>query len=316
MATKGAWWRASIWGWVFIVMVGCSDGEIKGSEQTTTLSVLPTYTMAVTKSPTKTPVPSVTSRPFPTASLTPLATYPPEEALAKVLELLETNAECQLPCWWGIVPGETRANDAYNFLSSITNAIFGDTTDSSTYDSFYVQISLTIEYSPGDFIFQNFSYSDGLIEGIHVGFLENDRHSFRQLLNDFGQPDQIWVDALNSRNQTEGFEFVIILFYSNEGIIALSHYESEISGGNFIVCPPSNKFTRLGLWMKGDPLSFHSAVKRTGILDLTGTYKQLQGTTDISVEDFYKNYREEGSKNCFTSPGSTWDYYPKNTPTS
>ncbi len=36
-----------------------------------------------------------------------VTTLPTGEAQKMVQELLENNAGCRLPCWWGIVPGKT-----------------------------------------------------------------------------------------------------------------------------------------------------------------------------------------------------------------
>lgn len=51
------------------------------------------------------PTPTATATPRPTLANSPLPTLPPNEAQALVLELLEHNAGCRLPCWWGFSPG-------------------------------------------------------------------------------------------------------------------------------------------------------------------------------------------------------------------
>jgi hypothetical protein len=35
-------------------------------------------------------------------------------------ELLENNAGCRLPCWWGIIPGQTKGIEAQRFLETFT----------------------------------------------------------------------------------------------------------------------------------------------------------------------------------------------------
>ena len=57
----------------------------------------------------------------PIVSLTPSPTSYPrlsrEEAKPRIIEMLQTNAGCRLPCWWGITPGKTRWEEVHALLS-------------------------------------------------------------------------------------------------------------------------------------------------------------------------------------------------------
>lgn len=69
---------------------------------TATLTVQPTLTSGPTRiRPTPTP--------FPTFDVA-YSTVSEEAATQNLIELLATNRGCKLPCWWGIVPGETNVN--------------------------------------------------------------------------------------------------------------------------------------------------------------------------------------------------------------
>jgi hypothetical protein len=61
---------------------------------------------------------------------TPIATLSKDLAYARFENLLQTNGDCQLPCWWGIIPGNTSFIDAQNILKSIgsitTSSGFGN----------------------------------------------------------------------------------------------------------------------------------------------------------------------------------------------
>lgn len=74
----------------------------------TATSSLPVTRMA---QPTHTPSPA--APPTATAPLTPTpgrvkSTLSREETTENLVDLLQRNNGCELPCWWGIVPGETR----------------------------------------------------------------------------------------------------------------------------------------------------------------------------------------------------------------
>ena len=72
-------------------------------------------------SPTHSPSPTETSTDTPTRILatntrTPFPPLATDELENKIFELLRTNNGCELPCWWGITPGETRWEDAERLL--------------------------------------------------------------------------------------------------------------------------------------------------------------------------------------------------------
>ncbi len=51
---------------------------------------------------------------------TPVSTFSPTEASARLQDLLKTNAGCRLPCWWGITPGKTTWDEAEEYLKTFT----------------------------------------------------------------------------------------------------------------------------------------------------------------------------------------------------
>lgn len=71
----------------------------------------PSPTPTVTSSPT--PHPTRTPRPTPRPTLTA------DEEYTYVREMLATNAGCELPCWWGITPGESDWQEAMDQLSPL-----------------------------------------------------------------------------------------------------------------------------------------------------------------------------------------------------
>ncbi len=69
--------------------------------------LLPTSTPTPTSSPmlpTATPSPTLTPMP---PTITPIPTLAASARPTLVREMLKTNGGCELPCWWGITPGQT-----------------------------------------------------------------------------------------------------------------------------------------------------------------------------------------------------------------
>jgi hypothetical protein len=124
-----------------IVVIGCSTGsstpveklEIPTltiqSEAVTETIAIPTEipTLTTTQSPIPTtalPISTITLTSEPTLTWTPLPTLSPGEADVLVMDLLENNAGCQLPCWWGIWPGETTWDEAKYYLETFASKIY------------------------------------------------------------------------------------------------------------------------------------------------------------------------------------------------
>ena len=84
---------------------------------TPTTIVIPTHTATstATNTPTKTKFPP-TSTPTPTT--TPAPTLSAIEEGELLSALLTGNAGCELPCWWGVIPGQTSAQAARDLFAS------------------------------------------------------------------------------------------------------------------------------------------------------------------------------------------------------
>src|SRR3990172_323544 len=77
--------------------------------------------VTIVPSPTATPSPGVTLSPsatltpvdiahtpttMPRPTISPAPTLTAEQQEAYIVDMLKTNGDCKLPCWWGIMPGE------------------------------------------------------------------------------------------------------------------------------------------------------------------------------------------------------------------
>lgn len=99
-------------------LVRCSILPSSPSETPLPVTLTPSPTVISSPSPglpTSIPIPnpvSATYTPCPTRTPTPTRTPPPptltsDERHAYVEEMLATNGGCELPCWWGVTPGQS-----------------------------------------------------------------------------------------------------------------------------------------------------------------------------------------------------------------
>lgn len=123
-----------------LVLLGCSVTPADDFEESTVVIQVSATVVLATQEPLTSPTPfptekiSTATRPASTATSTIQPAFTPrptrsmatptifptrsvahsslseEEATQNLIELLGTNRGCELPCWWGITPGETNVN--------------------------------------------------------------------------------------------------------------------------------------------------------------------------------------------------------------
>ncbi len=184
--------------------------------------------------PTATPRPTITPRATRTASWTPLPTLPPTQARQRVLELLQDNGGCRLPCWWGVAPGSAwaEADQALRpFATSILDGVASYYTDAATGAVHSVRYhGVTVREPDGTPISSVlFKVVDGLVDeilpstyGTDVGF------SLARILTTYALPDEILIDS-GSRAWGYAFNITLFILTSSSNLIRL--YLTSVTPG-------------------------------------------------------------------------------------
>lgn len=102
-------------------------------EPSPTIAALPTFTPEATQTVTATIMPSPTRTLTPTATptITPLPTLSIVEEGNLLSMLMANNGGCELPCWWGVVPGETTSQEGRDKFVSQGIAHWSVTSDNA-----------------------------------------------------------------------------------------------------------------------------------------------------------------------------------------
>jgi len=250
---------------------------------------------------------SVTIPSIPSSSPPPILSLPQKEAIT--LELYKTNAGCEFPCWWGIIPGETQWIEAKNFLNAISTNI--STSAQSEADiEFIAEIDTpVIKKISENKSLRHFLYVyDGIVEVIH---LETPREGsgvyiVSDLLNAYGRPQEVWIDTL-SVSFDEFFPFRVVLYYPEKGILIKYLDDAEFADDHLIGCP-QNHSGKLTLWSPQLELTFAEALNGTNALGTYGEnyYKPLAEATEIDVETFYQTYLDPDTETCIKTPVELW----------
>lgn len=266
-------------------------------------SITTTMTFTPLPSTTSTQQPSLTPRPTKTPTVTPLPTLSPQEAQALVADLLQNNGGCQLPCWWGIVPGETSWEIARQFLATFASSIRGY---ADTYTVLFTNIP---ETDLGIANQQDYLVEDGRVQIIRMGAPSKDFFSIPTVLSRFGKPSEIWIyAATSSPNNTQ--PIYMVLFYSEQGIMVRYFENPQRPGDPLQGCfHLSEDLPIIWLWSPEEAETFMDFAKRApGFgLDFEESFRPISEVTDLTVETFYDNFKDSNNTTCLETPAENWD---------
>lgn len=276
--------------------------------------------------PTRTPLPTPTRKPPtpkpPTPTVTPSPTVAPtltaDQEQALVLDLLQNNAGCQLPCWWGFTPGKTSWQTAQTFftlLGKMPGEYRGPGMLNYTVDFRIPRHDVQIG--------QVYIIRDGLIEAIWIGastvrnhervygdkqFAKDWRRYFLpQLLTTYGQPTEVLLRTFRGVPEGSFVPFNLLLFYPQQGFLVWYYGPTELKGERIRMCPEQTEIA-LWLWPPDQKMTLED-IARWGqgfsIEEVSG-YHSLEKATGLSPETFYKIFRDASNQACLETPVDMW----------
>lgn len=280
-----------------------------------------------TRSPTITPASPVDSHqvdePMPTITrssvtitptLSPVVTLSVEEARRLIL----SNGGCQLPCWWGIHPGESRRN-AFEALA----AQLKDFSRNKLYETkgtFWVRVpdgefqpSVYIEFGP---------LENDTVEwlGIRPGLDQREangtydlsagdeslefevyfsRYMLSNTLSTYGQPDEILLGG-----DPDACFYTVALVYLSQGIFFA--YTGNMCS-TYRVCPAASKIEGIWAWEPGRYSSRQEVYASSVPIVLFGErFTGIEEKTGISLEEFYERFKDPAERGCLQSSAERW----------
>lgn len=240
------------------------------------------------------------------STYTPLPTLPPTQLLDRVLVLLQNNNGCDLPCWWGILPGNTTWLQAWSFLSQFDSSIYvAGNTKSRQFAN--IQIAGPEQLFPASHLALDIEILNGLVHIINAyGFDNTQAFSLQQLLSSHGQPLEVWIHTY--RSYLGGIPPVdVLLFYPDQGILA--RYSTELteideSGDSASICLDHSP--SLTLWSPDERIDFDQAqdYARLDYKEYSKPLLSLESATGITLDEFY-SYRSKAQV-CLSTKLSLW----------
>ncbi len=264
-------------------------------------------------------VPTATSTLQPTATSTRVVVTPPptsiptlepEIAAATVAALLETNNGCELPCWWGIVPGETTWEEALSLVTTFDGTI-QDLVPADDEGLNYIRVGIPFRATNGELMLLSQSYGvrNGIVEIIEASAGDFPNYSLSSLLAKLGKPSEI---RIKTSSPVFAELFMYDLFYPEKGVLALYVGQATLVNETVVACPAIHVWPGFKFWdPPNGPTSFWEG-RASGELfpvnpnDNPETYLSIDLIAGLTIEEFYEIYLNPEAKECFTSPREYW----------
>lgn len=244
----------------------------------------------------------------PRTTLAPTLTADRERAF--VIEMLETNGGCELPCWWGITPGETGWQIVKNLFDSVgkrtNDVLYPDGTVGHGSRNFEVSYDGYRDY----YLMHAFYERAGIIQSIQVeGALYGNasehfaqdwhRYSPDQMLNRHGKPSQVYIQLVPPIERDALVYYQLWLVYDHFGFYVVytgpAIYELPIMR----VCLRFEEVTNIALRLQ-------SPWPGGSVLESPELLRTLEEATGMSVEMFYETFRNPEGDMCLESPANIW----------
>jgi hypothetical protein len=257
-------------------------------------------TPPIIASPSPSQASGATTTPVPIATRTPVPTLTSDQVNDAVPDLLRTNGGCDLPCWWGVVPGQTSHELAKSLFESKGIPL---TVDNST------NVLLQVGHKAnGDFAYwlnTTLSISDTGIIQIRISAEANGRQASLVYTQDFdtlrwdnlmaqlGQPSRVQLSVMHPSEPGAPFEYYLELGFDRASV-EITYIGpadgSVVQGDSLRLCPRFGQVSTMDLFL-------YSA-ESGGKIDTAEHARSI----DINPKEFYEGFQHAERTSCMKWP--------------
>lgn len=309
-----------------LLLLGCLPSHVDEATSTPVHTLLPSTEPSEASAPTFIPQPTRTVRPtvpppptlapLPSLAPLPISTLEPDAMHAFVAEMLETNGGCDLPCWWGITPGETRWDDMVQFFGEYNihvweNGLLALNYQSGTRGRMYDNMVDVTFHREGDLVQgvtvrDNHSYAPFYDEFVTVWR----RYALQPLLSRHGVPSQVHLN-LTVGAPCAGVgnfpDYKMWVMYENQGIAVRYSGFALADNEKWLVCPVFGQLKTIEIRLQAADGDSQLVDPESEVYDPGGTfsvYGFLPDLAGMSEEAFYDSFRQSEPRTCVIAPGS------------
>jgi hypothetical protein len=275
---------------LLLILVGCSVANMPAEEVVVSpATIIPSSTSL----PTKTP--------FPTAlpSLTPLPILSSDETFN---QLFKSENTCEVPCWWGIIPGVSTWTETKQYIEQFSSLSFG---------VYQVEYDLHITKSTPAEV-----YGWGVwnpIPGTDYGVavlleVQNDIVTaleaqgelvwyffpIDKLLEHYGPPDKVLIGIGEYDSNPPSFYARIYLLYEEQRILTSYGFSGSGTTSPLSICLYEYNTRSMFLWSLGSELNFDFS-----------KLKPLEEFSELVPKTFYERFKDK-ENTCFELSMDAW----------
>ncbi len=222
------------------------------------------------------------------------------------LELLSNNGNCKLPCFLSMSPGQTKQQEAINFLHMFASISFGP---EIVFPKDNLLYSLSVVPQGGyngeqsivkwiDVDIEAYRKLPSKLEKIYDAPYYSQAFKYYMLpllLTNYGKPDNVYI-FLDTGIADMGLGqdlYLLHLDYPKLGFVA--HFEMPLhhQDTSLVGCP-NEAFTKLRLWSPKEP-------SRDYELDASVLFT-IKEATGMSIEEFYQRFKNLENTSCLETP--------------
>jgi hypothetical protein len=252
------------------------------------------------------------------------------------LDLLATNGDCRLPCLWGITPGKSSNQEARNILMPLSSVSAPETTyfDPARLGGVLLGTISPLYAEDEQRLNSWIAYlydEDGVVSSIGFRVREEkmvtdsygnlhgepifdfspfakrvEYYSLSHVLSEQGIPASVLIKgaALSFSYPVIPGKLDIVLLYPDQGIWVDYTLAGDYIGSLIRGCP-ENTHIQMALYPPGNPDSFFSLLDQTDWGITKNGYKHLEEATSMSIDEFYKTFRNPTDK-CIETSTNLW----------
>jgi hypothetical protein len=260
---------------------------------------LATHTPTVNPA-TPTVAPSPTPQVFPSPTFTPYPTLTVDEKHIFVKEMLETNGGCELPCWWGIMPGDTTWQVAHNFFISRGISWFYE--DELNFDpppsEYLIQYNLDLYFEREAEKVHSIQVLSQVLGDPKINHFAQDwsYFSWSQVMMRHGKPSLVAIHFAPPIEAGSPVYYNLALVYDQSGFRVNYQGPAVYNETTIRACPRFDEVSFIVLTLQEPPMEES---------DL-GSSRRLEDAVGMDVMTFYETFKHADSNACLESASDMW----------
>lgn len=277
---------------------------------TASVTLISSETPAAISSPTTATIPASTPPTLPTLTptLTPLPTISAQQRGQIYADLLSSNRNCELPCWWGFELGDTTLDEIQQFYGTF-DVSFSEWAENDENIIFTVLFEDS-QIENGTQVRHIFRVQNGIVLEAEIEIVFDQNYQIQSLLPRLGQPSEVWMWTVS-----ESYEGILPVrfraFFPQSGVFIVFSTGAVKIDETIRVCFDKREGAIILLWRPTiwDPNGSKGIMDRASesinaAFALEGF--PIQEVSNWDTAQFYTILTDTTHSECLETPSTLW----------